>query len=1261
MAMSCPSISFGIDQVGPFCIGDDVAIQLTTSLTGSDGSGTLVFADSTYNVGGNFTSAGLTPGFYTVTAVFEEGGCPFPASIDIEITDLPDPSFSLATDPICIGEVVGADAGAEVVGWSYAWLVPDVSATVVATSTTTRDISWSTVGTKEVTLIVTDVNGCEDRSTETIEVVAPLSIPVIGCGIASYTSVEFNWNTEAGVDSFQVSINGGTPFFQDSTNFFVGGLSDGELVNIQVIAFGSGACGNSPMGMEDCETESCPTITVTPPNAQVFCLGAMGNTIPLAATQTGAGGTGGVFFSGPGVTGNAGAFSFDADAAGSGTHMITAVYNESVCSGMATFEFTVNAPPTSDFNLNGLAANLTVCEGEVFTLAYGGDLPQAANGTFDWDFTPAIGGADGGYESYNLSYANAGDYIISLSVNDNGCESDTTRFNVTVEAPLATPVIGCGTSSYSSVEFTWNTEAGVDSFLVTINGGTAFFQDSTNLVVGGLSEGEIVDVQVVAFGSGNCGNSLMGMGNCQAERCPAITVIPPNTQTFCLGATGNTIPLAATQTGAGGTGQFTFNGPGVTDNAGVFSFDADAAGLGTHMITVVYDESICSGMATFEFTVNAPPTSDFTLNGLAANLTVCEGEVFILAYSGDLPQAANGTFDWDFTPAIGGADGGYESYNLSYANAGDYIISLSVNDNGCESDTTRFNVTVEAPLATPVIGCGTSSYSSVEFTWNTEAGVDSFLVTINGGTAFFQDSTNLVVGGLSEGEIVDVQVVAISSGNCGNSLMGMGNCQAERCPAITVIPPNTQTFCLGATGNTIPLAATQTGAGGTGQFTFNGPGVTGNAGAFSFDADAAGLGTHVITVVYDESVCSGMTTFEFTVNGPPTSDFTLNGLPATLTVCEGEAFTLAYSGDLPQVANGMFTWDFTPAIGGADGGYESYNLSYANAGDYVISLSVNDNGCESEISRLNVTVEAAPSAPVVSCTASTLSSVTFGWAPAPGAEGYLLSDGTTLGPNELSYTVSGLLPGELATLTVVALSSIACGNSLPSTVADCAADFDDCSNGATFTEPCDDNNSNTINDSVTRLLRDSSVCEPCRGAPCDFAISLDFDLTIGIGDSIQLNLVSNAGIDSITWGNTPGLSCLDCEEPIAKPTETTTYFVTAFDENGCASGTNITIIVNQERNIYVPNVFSPNGDGINDYFEIQGGPDVRLIRGFNVYDRWGAMAFNAVDYPVNSPEGRWQGDHRGQPVEAGVYIYVAVVEFTDGHIEKISGEVLVMK
>jgi gliding motility-associated-like protein len=257
--------------------------------------------------------------------------------------------------------------------------------------------------------------------------------------------------------------------------------------------------------------------------------------------------------------------------------------------------------------------------------------------------------------------------------------------------------------------------------------------------------------------------------------------------------------------------------------------------------------------------------------------------------------------------------------------------------------------------------------------------------------------------------------------------------------------------------------------------------------------------------------------------------------------------------------------------------------------------------------------------------------------------------------------VSGLLPGELATLTVVALSSIACGNSLPSTVADCAADFDDCSNGATFTEPCDDNNSNTINDSVTRLLRDSSVCEPCRGAPCDFAISLDFDLTIGIGDSIQLNLVSNAGIDSITWGNTPGLSCLDCEEPIAKPTETTTYFVTAFDENGCASGTNITIIVNQERNIYVPNVFSPNGDGINDYFEIQGGPDVRLIRGFNVYDRWGAMAFNAVDYPVNSPEGRWQGDHRGQPVEAGVYIYVAVVEFTDGHIEKISGEVLVMK
>jgi gliding motility-associated-like protein len=250
------------------------------------------------------------------------------------------------------------------------------------------------------------------------------------------------------------------------------------------------------------------------------------------------------------------------------------------------------------------------------------------------------------------------------------------------------------------------------------------------------------------------------------------------------------------------------------------------------------------------------------------------------------------------------------------------------------------------------------------------------------------------------------------------------------------------------------------------------------------------------------------------------------------------------------------------------------------------------------------------------------SSVIFGWESIPGAIGYELDDGTVLAANELNYTVNGLSPEESATLSVVALSASACANSLPSTVQSCTT------------------------------LPDLS---------CDFSVSLGPDLSISIGDSLQLSLVSNALVDSISWQNLPGLSCLNCPEPIAKPAETTTYSVTITDENGCIASDELTVIVDETRKIYIPNVFSPNGDGINDYFEIQGGPDLRIIRSLNIYDRWGAQLFNTTDQPVSSPSARWGGERLGQPVEAGIYIYSAMVQFADGHVEQIAGEIMVMR
>jgi len=137
--------------------------------------------------------------------------------------------------------------------------------------------------------------------------------------------------------------------------------------------------------------------------------------------------------------------------------------------------------------------------------------------------------------AYNLNYANAGDYAISLTVDDSGCQSDVNQLNVIVEAPFTTPIISCRNSSFTSVEFNWDTEVGINSFMVSVNGGTPFVQDSTTFFQGGLNEGETISIEVVALGTGSCGNSPVGIGSCETDSCPTITVTPPANETFCLG------------------------------------------------------------------------------------------------------------------------------------------------------------------------------------------------------------------------------------------------------------------------------------------------------------------------------------------------------------------------------------------------------------------------------------------------------------------------------------------------------------------------------------------------------------------------------------------------------------------------------------------------------------------------------------------------------------------------------------------------------
>lgn len=100
----------------------------------------------------------------------------------------------------------------------------------------------------------------------------------------------------------------------------------------------------------------------------------------------------------------------------------------------------------------------------------------------------------------------------------------------------------------------------------------------------------------------------------------------------------------------------------------------------------------------------------------------------------------------------------------------------------------------------------------------------------------------------------------------------------------------------------------------------------------------------------------------------------------------------------------------------------------------------------------------------------------------------------------------------------------------------------------------------------------------------------------------------------------------------------------------------------EEGDVFFPTVFSPNGDGINDYFYPQAGDGVvdQVIE-MKIFDRWGNWVWQHNSFPVNDPSQGWAGTFRGDPCEQDVHVYVATVRFRDGNIRQYKGDIMLVR
>ncbi|HXB11056.1 MAG TPA: gliding motility-associated C-terminal domain-containing protein, partial [Bacteroidia bacterium] len=159
------------------------------------------------------------------------------------------------------------------------------------------------------------------------------------------------------------------------------------------------------------------------------------------------------------------------------------------------------------------------------------------------------------------------------------------------------------------------------------------------------------------------------------------------------------------------------------------------------------------------------------------------------------------------------------------------------------------------------------------------------------------------------------------------------------------------------------------------------------------------------------------------------------------------------------------------------------------------------------------------------------------------------------------------------------------------------------------------------------------------------------DTTIQITESVPITVAPvNAGSTYI-WLPETGLSCNSCPNPVASPLVTTTYSVTTTDALGCSSTEKVTVnVIDDCGRLFVPNAFSPNGDGHNDILLVYGVCIVTMD--FIIFDRWGNKIFES-----NEQATGWDGTYKGQRMNADTYTYLLNVKLVDGSKITKSGNV----
>jgi gliding motility-associated-like protein len=191
-------------------------------------------------------------------------------------------------------------------------------------------------------------------------------------------------------------------------------------------------------------------------------------------------------------------------------------------------------------------------------------------------------------------------------------------------------------------------------------------------------------------------------------------------------------------------------------------------------------------------------------------------------------------------------------------------------------------------------------------------------------------------------------------------------------------------------------------------------------------------------------------------------------------------------------------------------------------------------------------------------------------------------------------------------------------------------------------------------------FRDTAHVTVAVGSPP--TISLGPDLTLATGTLHALTpVITNGPISRWVWTPTANLSCSNCPVPTAEIKKDISYAVEITTRYGCSAKDTINIkTFCADGQVFIPNAFSPDNDGINDILMVRAS-GILSVKHFRIFNRWGELVFERSNFMPNSPQYGWDGKIRGVTGGPDVFVYTCEVICENGSSFTYKGNVSIIK